>query len=131
MLRTIAYVSAAYDGVLAVAMLLFPCLTARVFGMPAPLPLINAQLNGVFALSLAAGYLWAARAPLARTGYFWAAGVLAKGAGAALFAFDHFLRGSPNGLLLFGLTDGTLALATLAALVHARGHTGYERHAGT
>ena len=48
----------------------------------------------------------------ARRGYFWVAGVLAKGLGAALFVADHFLRGSPASFLLFAATDGTLALVT-------------------
>lgn len=120
MLRAVAYVSAVYDAALAVALLLFPALTAHVFGLPAPVPLINAQLNGAFALALAAGYLWAAEAPAERAGYFWAAGVLAKGLGAALFIVDHIVRDSPPALLVFAVTDGALALLTLAALLSAR-----------
>ena len=73
---------------------------------------MNAQLNGVFTLSLAAGYFWAAGAAQERRGYLWVAGVLAKGLGAALFVLDHFIRGSPPAFLLFALTDGTLALLT-------------------
>ena len=45
-----------------------------------------------------------------------AAGVLAKGLGAAVFVVDHFLNGSPTTFLLFAATDGTLALLTLALL---------------
>jgi hypothetical protein len=66
---------------------------------------------------LAAGYFWAARDPEARRGYFWVAGVLAKGLGAALFVGDHWLRGSPSSFLLFAATDGTLAVVTALALL--------------
>ncbi len=93
-LKVVALVSGVYDLLLAVPMLLFPVLTAAFFGVPAPAPVLNAQLNGVFTLSLAAGYFWAARDVEARRGYLWVAGPLAKGLGASLFVLDHFLRGS-------------------------------------
>lgn len=115
-LRGLCLVSGVYDLLLAVPMLLFPVATARLFGAPDPVPVLNAQLNGVFALSLAAGYFWAAGDAGARRGYLWAAGVLAKGLGAALFVADHFLRGSPGAFLVFAASDGTLALLTLALL---------------
>jgi ribosomal protein L3 glutamine methyltransferase len=41
--------------------------------------------------------------------------VLAKGLGAALFLLDHFVHGSPASFLLFGLTDGSLAVLTAMA----------------
>ena len=59
-LRTLALVSGAYDLLIAVPMLLAPEATARLFGAAPPAPVLNAQLNGVFALALAAGYFWAA-----------------------------------------------------------------------
>jgi hypothetical protein len=40
-----------------------------------------------------------------------------KGAGAATFVVDHFLRGSPRSFLLFAASDGILAAVTLYALV--------------
>jgi len=116
-LRTLGLVSGLYDLVLAVPMLLAAPLMARLFGAPPPVPLLNAQLNGVFTLSLAIGYFWAARDPEPRRGYYWAAGVLAKGLGAALFVLDHFTQGSPAAFLLFAATDGTLALLTLVLLL--------------
>jgi hypothetical protein len=116
-LKTLAWVSALYDLLLAVPMIFAAPATAALFGAPPPVPVVNAQLNGVFTLSLAAGYLWAARAPEERRGYFWIAGVLAKGLGVVLFVADHVLRGSPASFLLFAVTDGTLALATLALLL--------------
>jgi hypothetical protein len=116
-LRTLALVSGVYDLALAGPMLLAAPLMARLFGAPPPVPLLNAQLNGVFTLSLALGYFWAAAHPEARRGYFWVAGVLAKGLGSSLFVLDHFTQGSPASFLLFAATDGTLALLTLVLLL--------------
>ncbi len=116
-LRIVALVSGVYDLLLAVPMLLFPIATAALFGAPTPSPVLNAQLNGVFTLSLAAGYFWAAQDVEARRGYLWVAGPLAKLLGAALVVFDHFLRGSPASFLLFAVTDGALGLLTLALLL--------------
>jgi len=115
-LRVVGVVSAVYDIALASGMLLAPVFVARAFGAPDPVPVVNAQINGVFALSLGVGYLWAIRDVAARRGYFWVAGVLAKGLGGVVFLMDHFLRGSPPSFLLFALTDGTLALWTWLAL---------------
>jgi len=98
-LATLALVSGVYDLALAVPMLLVAPRLAEAMGAPPPVPLINAQLNGVFTLSLAAGYFWAARDVEARRGYLWVAGVLAKGLGAALFVLDHFQHGSPSTFL--------------------------------
>ena len=120
-LRALALVSGAYDALLGLPMLLAPVLVARLFGAAAPVPVVNAQLNGVFALALALGYFWAARAIEARRGYLWGAGVFAKGAGCLVFLVDHFANGSPSTFLLFAATDGTLALLTLALLLrHGR-----------
>jgi len=116
-LKTLAIVSGVYDLLLAVPMLLAAPTLARLFGAPPPVPLVNAQLNGVFTLALAVGYFWAARDPEARRGYFWVAGVLAKGLGALVFLVDHFTQGSPATFLLFVATDGLLALLTLFVLL--------------
>jgi len=115
-LRTLALVSGFYDLALAVPMLLVAPQLAAMMGAPPPVPLINAQLNGVFTLTLAAGYFWAARDVDARRGYLWVAGVLAKGLGASLFVLDHFQHGSPASFLLFAVTDGTLAVLTAILL---------------
>ncbi len=119
-LKTLAWVSAVYDLLLALPMMFAAPATAALFGAPPPVPVVNAQLNGVFTFSLAAGYVWAAAAPDARRGYFWIAGVLAKGLGVVLFVADHFLRGSPASFLIFAVTDGTLALVTLVLLLRSR-----------
>lgn len=115
-LRTLALVSGVYDLALAVPMLLVAPQLAAAMGAPPPVPLINAQLNGVFTLSLAAGYFWAARDVESRRGYLWVAGVLAKGLGAALFVLDHFQHGSPSSFLLFAVSDGSLAVLTAILL---------------
>jgi hypothetical protein len=116
-LRTLALVCGVYDLLLGVPMLLAAPLVAQLFGAPEPVPIVNAWLNGVFTLTLAAGYFWAARDVSARRGYFWAAGVLAKGLGATVFVLDHFLNGSPPAFLLFAAADGSLAVVTFALLV--------------
>ncbi|HEV8254253.1 MAG TPA: hypothetical protein VGQ78_05825 [Vicinamibacteria bacterium] len=118
-LRALALVSGVYDLVIALPMLFMASATARLFGSPPPQPPLNAELNGVFTLTLAAGYFWAARRPYERRGYLWIAGVLAKGLGAALFVIDHFARSSPTPFLLFALTDGTLAVVTAVLLLRA------------
>src|SRR5258707_1300345 len=123
-LRTLALVSGVYDLALAGPMLLVAPRRAEGGAAPPPVPLINAQLNGVFTLSLAAGYFWAARDVEARRGYLWVAGVLAKGLGAALFVLDHFQHGSPSTFLLFAVTDGSLAILTAILLRRSAGTTG-------
>jgi len=115
-LRSLALVSGLYDLALAVPMLLFAPAVAALMGAPPPVPVINAQLNGLFTLSLGVGYFWAAADVEARRGYLWIAGVLAKGLGAALFLADHFLRHSPASFLLFVASDGGLAVLTLVLL---------------
>jgi hypothetical protein len=120
-LKSLAILSGVYDLALALPMLLLPAATAQLFGSPAPVPILNAQLNGVFALTLAAGYFWAAQEIELRRGYLWCAGVLAKGLGASLFVLDHFLRGSPASFLLFAGSDGALAVLTLALLLRRSG----------
>jgi hypothetical protein len=119
-LKTLAIVSGAYDLLLALGMLFAARPLAQAFGAPPPVPVVNAQLNGVFTLTLAAGYFWAAQDAEARRGYFWVAGVLAKGLGSALFLWDHFAEGSPSTFLLFVATDGLLALVTLVVLLTGR-----------
>ena len=116
-LRALALLGGAYDLALSLPLLFAPELTARLFGAPPPVPVLNAQLNGLFALTLALGYFWCARDVEARRGYLWVAGVFVKILGAGLFIGDHFLRGSPSSYLLFAATDGSIGLLTLAALL--------------
>jgi hypothetical protein len=116
-LRTLALLSGVYDLLLGLPMLLAAPQVAQLFGAPEPVPVVNAWLNGVFALALAWGYFWAAGDVSARRGYLWTAGVFAKGLGALVFVLDHLLNGSPPAFLLFAATDGTLAGLTLWLLV--------------
>jgi hypothetical protein len=110
-------VSGIYDLLLGLPLLVAPVLVARLFGAPEPVPVINAQLNGLFTITLALGYFWAVGDVVARRGYFWVAGVFVKALGAALFVYDHFARQSPAAFLLFAASDGSLALLTLALLL--------------
>lgn len=115
-LRTLALVSGVYDLLLGVSMLAAAVPLARLFGAPDPVPLVNAWLNGVFTLTLAGGYFWAAADPDARRGYFWWAGVFAKGLGTLTFLVDHFVNASPASYLLFAACDGSLAVLTFVLL---------------
>ena len=117
--RTIAAVSGVYDGFVGVVMLAGRPLLAQIFGVALPTPPIHADLNGIFLLSIAAGYLIPYREPASRGGraYLWIMGPLLKGTGAVLFVLDYLVRQSPPSFLLFALSDGTIALLTLAALL--------------
>lgn len=119
-LRVLALASAAYDLVLGIPLLVAAPLVARLMGSPAPVPVINAQLNGLFTITLALGYLWAAADVEARRGYLWVAGVFAKLLGAALFLADQVVRDSPSTFLVFAFADGTLGLLTLFLLLGTR-----------
>jgi len=117
-LRAIAAVSGIYDALVGVAMLAGRPLLAQIFAVPLPTPAIHADLNGVFLLAVAMGYLIPYRDPGSRGGraYLWVMGPLLKGAGALIFVLDYWIRHSPPAFLLFGASDGALALATLWAL---------------
>jgi hypothetical protein len=108
-----------YDAVVGVLMLAGRPLFARLFDVSLPTPPIHADLNGVFLLSIAAGYLIPYRDPQSSGGrlYLWIMGPALKGAGAAAFVLDYVVRHSPRSFLLFAASDGALALLTLAALL--------------
>jgi hypothetical protein len=117
--RAIAAISLVYDATVGVVMLAGRPLLAQLFDVALPAPPIHADLNGIFLLSIAAGYLIPYREPQSSGGraYLWIMGPLLKGTGAALFVMDYVVRHSPRSFLLFAVSDGTLALLTLAALV--------------
>ena len=98
-------------------MLLGRPLLVRLFDVPAPQPPIHADLNGIFLLAVAAGYLIPFRDPDRGRGYLWVMGPLLKGGGALAFVLDYIVRHSPRSFLLFAASDGTLALITLWALL--------------
>jgi hypothetical protein len=120
--RTIAAVSLAYDALVGVTMLAGRPLLAQLFDVSLPSPPIHADLNGIFLLAIAAGYVIPYRAPRSFGGraYLWIMGPLLKGAGAATFVLDYFVRHSPPSFLLFAFSDGLIALLTLAALITSR-----------
>lgn len=122
-MRAVAAVSGIYDAVVGVVMLAGRPWLAQLFGVSLPTPPIHADLNGLFLLSIAAGYLIPYRNPGSASGraYLWIMGPMLKGAGAAAFVIDYLVRQSPPSFLLFALSDGTLALLALAALVTSPG----------
>lgn len=123
-LQIVAAVSAIYDALVGVLMLLGRPLLAQLFSVSLPQPPIHADLNGVFLLAIAAGYLIPYREPDSWGGrsYMWVMGPALKGAGAIAFIADFFLRDSPRSFLLFAASDGALALLTLWTLVNKPRH---------
>jgi hypothetical protein len=117
-IRTVAAVSGIYDALVGVMMLAGRPLMSQLFAVALPEPPIHADLNGIFLLSVAAGYLIPYRQPDSAGGriYLWIMGPVLKSAGAAIFILDYFIRHSPASFLLFAASDGTLALLTLWAL---------------
>ena len=116
--RAIAAVSGIYDAIIGVTMLVGRPLLAQLFNVALPTPPIHADLNGLFLLSIAAGYLIPYREPDSAGGraYLWIMGPLLKGAGATAFVIDYFVRHSPPSFLLFAVSDGVVALLTFLAL---------------
>ena len=94
-------------------------LLSRLFAVPLPQPPIHADLNGVFLLAVAAGYLIPFRDPDRGRGYLWVMGPLLKGGGALAFILDYVFRQSPQSFLIFAASDGALALITLYVLLTA------------
>lgn len=120
MLSRIAAFSGLYDGVVGALLLCVPGWLAHNFGVPPASPRIFSDLNGLFLLSVGAGYYLPYRDPGRYRGYLWVMGPFLKGAGAIAFIVDYLLRGSPASFLLFAASDGTLALLTLYALLAER-----------
>jgi hypothetical protein len=118
-LRSVAAISLVYDAAVGFIMIAARPVLARIFDVPLPVPPIHADLNGIFLVAVAAGYLIPYREPESSAGraYLWVMGPLLKGAGALTFVLDRLLRQSPASFLLFAASDGTLALVTLWALL--------------
>ena len=117
--RAIAAASGVYDAFIGVMMLTGRPLMAQLFSVALPQPPIHADLNGIFLLSVAAGYLIPYREPDSPGGrlYLWIMGPLLKGGGALIFVADYVVRHSPASFLLFAVSDGTMAVLTLWALI--------------
>jgi hypothetical protein len=117
-IKTVAAVSGIYDALVGVMMLVGRPLMSQLFAVALPQPPIHADLNGLFLLSVAAGYVIPYREPDSSGGrlYLWIMGPLLKGSGALLFILDYYARHSPASFLLFAVSYGTMALLTLWAL---------------
>lgn len=116
MLSLVAAISGLYDFVVGAFLLLAADTLASVFGVPPAQPRIFSDLNGLFLMSVGAGYYFPWRDPVRYRGYMWIMGPALKGAGALTFVLDYLFRGSPASFLLFAASDGALAILTLWAL---------------
>jgi hypothetical protein len=121
-LQIVAVASLLYDGIVGVMMIAGRPIFASLFDVPLPVPPIHADLNGVFLLAVAVGYLIPYRYPQTGGGrmYLWVMGPLLKFSGALTFLLDYVTRHSPKSFLLFAASDGALALVTLWALLTTR-----------
>src|SRR6185436_9829396 len=118
MLRPIAAISGIYDAAIGLFLVLAADRFAALFGVAPAQPPIFSDLNGLFLLAVGLGYYFPYRDPEGARWYLWLLGPLLKGAGAAAFLLDFFVRGhSPATFLLFAASDGTLAILTLLALL--------------
>ena len=117
MLSVVAGVSLVYDLAAGLLLLVATDSIASWFGAPVPDPVLFAKLNGLFLIAVGLGYLQPLVRPEAHHAYMWVFGVLLKGAGAIVFIVDRFQHASPISFLLFAVSDGFLAVWTLAALV--------------
>jgi hypothetical protein len=124
-IRIVAAVSGIYDALIGVMMLAGRPLMSQLFAVALPEPPIHADLNGIFLLSVAAGYLIPYREPDSAGGrvYLWIMGPLLKGTGALIFILDDYVRHSPASFLLFAVSDGAMALLTLWALSTSSGRS--------
>ncbi len=130
-LRLVAIVSCVYDLLIGLTLLFERDLLARVFGVPPPQPPIFVELNAVFLLAVGIGYLLPYRQPDRYRGYLWVMGPLLKGGGALALVVDHLVHASPRMFLLFAVTDGSLAIVTLWALLATRTPRGSRDGAST
>ena len=120
MLSLIALISGLYDIVVGAFLLLAADRLATWFGLPPASPRIFSDLNALFLVAVGTGYVLPWRDPARYRGYLWIMGPLLKGAGATAFVLDYALRGSPRSFLLFAVSDGLLAVVTLAGLLADR-----------
>jgi len=120
-LRLIAAISGIYDAAIGLFLVLAADRFAALFGVAPAQPPIFSDLNGLFLLAVGVGYYFPYRDPEGARWYLWVMGPLLKGAGAAAFLLDYFVRAqSPATFLLFAASDGILAILTLLALLAQR-----------
>jgi len=121
LIRPVAAISGVYDAATGLFLLIAADRFAALFGVAPASPPIFSDLNGLFLLCVGVGYYFPYRDPAGARWYMWVMGPVLKGAGAATFLLDYFVRGhSPVSFLLFAASDGTLALLTLWALAARR-----------
>jgi len=118
--RRVAALSMTYDVLLGIALLFFQPEVIAWWGLPLPNYPVNGNLNGLFTLAIGIGYLAPYRSPLNHRWYVWLMGVGLKGVGPFVFLYDYALRHGPPSFLWFAVSDGVLALASLAALLRKR-----------
>ena len=118
-MRLIAAVSGIYDAAVGLFLLLAADRMAALFGVPPASPPIFSDLNALFLIAVGIGYYFPYRDPAGARWYLWVMGPGLKGAGAAAFLLDYFIRHSPKSFLLFAASDGALALVTLLALTRS------------
>ncbi len=116
----VALVSCIYDFSIGILLLVGKEWLARTFGIASPQPPIFVELNAVFLIAVAAGYLLPYARPDTYRGYLWVMGPLLKGGGAVAFVADHYAHGSPRAFLLFAASDAAVGLLTLWALLATR-----------
>ena len=117
LLRFVVVVSAIYDAMLGVSMLLLQGPVIDLFGIAPPRYPILGNLNGLFALSIGIGYWCIRKNPQDNLWYIWIMGVFLKATGPLLFVVDGWLRGSPRSFLAFAVTDGLICVLSLWALM--------------
>ena len=116
----VAGISLVYDLAIGLALLAAPDRFASLFGVVVPEPRLFVTLTGIFLVCVGLGYAQPMRDPDRHHAYLWIFGPLLKGAGAAVFLWEHLANGAPASYLLFAATDGALAVATVWALTMNR-----------
>jgi hypothetical protein len=115
-LSVVAGISCVYDLILGLALLAAADRFAALFGVAVPEPRTFVTISGLLLVCVGLGYLAPWKNPDGHRAYMWIFGPGLKGAGAFIFVLEH-LSGAPASYLVFAVTDGTLALVTLAALL--------------
>lgn len=116
MLRGVSALSLVYDVSIGLALFFLRPQLEAWFGVPTAQPPIHVDLNAVFVTAVGVGYGLPLGDPVRYRAYLWLFGVALKGAGAAAFLADYWLRGSPALFLLFAASDALVAGLTFTAL---------------